>query len=82
MYFVAPATTQNAVVCQTQQYIYLLLYYILPGSSIHSSMNTTTVCMYGLITYSKSMDQPGKVANPLRGQLKRENEYWPVRVRA
>ena len=32
--------------------------------------------------YSKSMDQPGKVANPARGQLNRENEYFPVRVRA
>ena len=30
----------------------------------------------------KSMDQPGKVANPARGQLNRENEYFPVRVRA
>ena len=29
------------------------------------------VCM--VITYSKSMDQPGKVANPARGQLNREN---------
>ena len=28
--------------------------------------------MYGR-TYSKSMDQPGKVANPARGQLDREN---------
>ena len=26
-----------------------------------------------VITYSKSMDQPGKVANPARGQLNREN---------
>ena len=24
------------------------------------------------------MDQPGKVANPARGQLNRENEYSPV----
>ena len=31
-------------------------------------------------TYSKSMDQPGKVANRARGQLNRENEYFPVRV--
>ena len=31
-------------------------------------------------TYSKSVDQPGKVANPARGQLNRENEYCPVRV--
>ena len=27
------------------------------------------------VCYSKSMDQPGKVANPARGQLIRENEY-------
>ena len=34
------------------------------------------------IVHSKSMDQPGKVANPARGQLNRENEYFPVRVGA
>ena len=39
------------------------------------------LCVYGH-TYSKSMDQPGKVANPARGQLNRENEYFSVRVRA
>ena len=39
------------------------------------------VRMYGH-TYSKSMDQPGKVASPARGQLNRKNEYFPVRVRA
>ena len=39
------------------------------------------VCMYGP-TSSKTMDQPGKVANPARGQLNRENGYFPVRVRA
>ena len=33
--------------------------------------------------YSKrSMDQSGKVASPARGQLNRENEYFPVRVRS
>ena len=32
--------------------------------------------------YSKSMDQPGKVTNPARGQLNMENEYFPVPVRA
>ena len=39
--------------------------------------------MYGH-TYinSKSMDQPGRVVNPARGQLNRENEYFPVPVRA
>ena len=39
------------------------------------------VCMV-ITYYSKSMDQPGKVANPAHGQLNRENEYFPVRVRA
>ena len=33
-------------------------------------------------TRSKSMDQPGKVASPARGQLNSKNEYFPVRVRA
>ena len=28
------------------------------------------------------MDQPGKVANPACGQLNRENEHFPVPVRA
>ena len=37
------------------------------------------VCMYGH-TYSKSKDQPGKVANPARGQLNRDIEYFPVPV--
>ena len=39
------------------------------------------IVMYGH-TFSKSMDQPGKVASPVRGQLNRKNEYFPVRVRA
>ena len=37
--------------------------------------------LYGR-TFSKSMDQPGEVANPARGQLNSENEYSPIRVRA
>ena len=32
-----------------------------------------TACMYVWYTYSKSLDQTGKVANPARGQLNREN---------
>ena len=36
--------------------------------------------MYGHTYSSKSMDQPGKVASPARGQLNRKNEYLPVRV--
>ena len=39
------------------------------------------VCMYGH-AYSKSIDQPGKAADPARGQLNRENEYFSIRVRA
>ena len=31
-------------------------------------------------TYSKVIDQPGKVDNPARGQLNREIEYFPVHV--
>ena len=38
------------------------------------------VCM--VTHYSKSTNQPGKVANPARGQLNRENEYSPVHARA
>ena len=34
------------------------------------------VCTYGH-TYSKSMDQPSKVADPARGQLNKENENFP-----
>ena len=40
-----------------------------------------TLAMYGH-TYSKSTDQPGKVANPGRDQLNRENGHFPVLVRA
>ena len=43
------------------------------------------VCMHGHhIIYSRvpGMDQPGKVANPARGQLTREKEYSPVPERA
>ena len=46
---------------------------------MYSSMS---ICMYVCNIYSKSMDQPGMVANPARGQLKRENDYFPVCVRA
>ena len=37
-------------------------------------------CM--VITYSKGKDQLGKVANPARSRLHKENEYFPVPVRA
>ena len=31
---------------------------------------------------SKGKDQPGKVVNPVRGQLNRENVFFPVPVHA
>ena len=40
-----------------------------------------SIDMYGH-TYSKSVDHPGKVAHPARGQLNKKNEYFPVCVRA
>ena len=54
---------------------------ILPCGPPIEGRNREYVWMYGH-TYSKSMDQPGKVANPARVQLNRESEYFPVRVRA
>ena len=36
---------------------------------------------YSMFGHTYSMDQPGKRANPVRGQLKRENWYFLVRVR-
>ena len=37
--------------------------------------------MYGQ-HIQQQKDKPGKVANPARGQLNRENRYFPVPVRA
>ena len=41
-----------------------------------------TVAPAMVITCSKSIDQPGKVANSAHGQLNRENGYFPVCVDA
>ena len=38
-------------------------------------LTTYALAVYGH-TYSKSMDQPGKVANPARGQLNREKQIF------
>ena len=45
---------------------------------IHTLLYVMTIHTY----IQQSMDQPGNVANPARGQLSRENEYSPVPVRA
>ena len=60
---------------------------MLPGTTLIKVMRmyTNYVCMYVCMYrhhIQQSMDQPGKVANPARGQLTRENEYSPVPVRA
>ena len=51
--------------------------------SIRVTVGTISVTIYSMYghTYSKNMDQLGKVANPSRGQLNRHNKYFPVRVR-
>ena len=38
--------------------------------------------MYVWSSHSKGKDQPGKAANPARGQLNRENDFFHVPVRA
>ena len=37
---------------------------------------------YACHTYNKGKDKPDKVANPARGQLNKENGYFPIPVRA
>ena len=63
--------TKYTIRLDTAQFCYI-------GSGI---VGWVSAPLYGH-TYCKSMDQPGKVANPARGQLNRENEYFPDRVRA
>ena len=63
-------------------YMYVFFCVFLPVHSGHQ-VRWTYVSMYcHTYMHSKSMDQPGKVVNPARGQLNRENIYFPVRVRA
>ena len=50
---------------------YYRAYYVVSINVVVMKDSLFYVCM--VITYSKSMDRPGKVANPARGQLSREN---------
>ena len=50
-------------------------------AGMRSYVNIYVVCMYGH-HIQQSMDQAIKVAIPTGGQLNRENEYFPVLVRA
>ena len=58
----------------------LMISKVSTGSTRGEKGGRTYVCMYGR-TYSKSIDQPGKVANPARGQLNRENIFPCARSR-
>ena len=53
----------------------------LPFFALSLSVLLACVYVWSHIYSSKSMDQPGKVANPAYGQLNRENDYLSVRVR-
>ena len=55
---------------------------IVPGALAAHIPNSSKGLINMVITHSSVMDQPGKVANPARGQLNRENEYSPVPARA
>ena len=48
---------------------------------VDSSVVCTYACMYSQ-HFQQSMDQLDMVANPARGQLKREASIFPVLVRA
>ena len=54
----------------------------------HDDVCIMYICMYVRMyawpshIYSKGKDQSGQMANPARGQLNREKEFFPVPVRA
>ena len=50
-------------------------YTLIPQRVEFSGKRNVNVCM--VITYSKSMDQPGKVINPARGPLTRGKRIFP-----
>ena len=73
-----------------KQYLsYLILRFEVPSNALLVYISTLSsalhmyVCIYVWSSHiAQSMDQPGKVANSVRGQLNRENEYSPVPVSA
>ena len=48
--------------------------------SVHGTISSLVVYMHRHYIYSKSQDQLGKIANSARGQLIREDGYFPVLV--
>ena len=55
--------------------------YSAAGSVCKSEVESSRA-VWSHMTYSKGKDQPGKVDNHARGQVNRDNEYFPVSVRA
>ena len=55
---------------------------ILPVTVFHYTYRGTSMMIYRPAYSTTSKDQPGKIANPARGQLNRENKYFPAPVRA
>ena len=53
----------------------VIFFYFCPG--VAACYVQVFMLVWSHIYSSKRMDQPGKVANPARGQLNRENEYFP-----
>ena len=83
MYIFSPAFTKKY--CGGVFYA-CCINYIIPICTFRPSYRTSPmlnvcmcVCMYGH-HIQQSMDQPDEVANPARGQLKRENEHFSVPV--
>ena len=73
--------------CLSLEFFFFFFSYFLLSLKTWPFVRSFFVLRYGCMvthghTYSKSMDQPGKVANLARGQLNSENEYFPVPVRA
>ena len=66
---------------KVKSYVILVLYNNVNHYAGIKQIDVQYIILYGH-TYSKSKDQPDKVANAARGQLDRENEYFPVHVRA
>ena len=79
----------SSITSNLSRFILLTLIYVTKPSNncSHTSKHVVNLrpftSMYGHTYNSKNMDQLGKVANPVRGQLNREeNGYFPARVRA
>ena len=65
-----------------QYYNITILYFFLYCYTVQTLLLYVRMYVCMAITCSKGKDQPGKVVNPAHGQLNRENEYFPVPVRA